>query len=442
MTSAEEPKPNWEQIEKDALAEKKALDAKKLLIEAQKLLDAAQAPVDPTKKSIDDKVAAANAAKALADAEKASADSKKAQADASLAALKAQIGDIPDSGFKGDVTLKDKAGVIEAALLSAKAVNVVSRKITEMITPERINAKTVLLLSASEIPNFQSLLSLRAQIQIVNGALNQSSALSDQADKADSGKKDIQTESVPIVAAAGLALDALNKAIGFFRTDYTVGGIDVTAEDSMLVNSLPSSLIARSPSVIVKLPALYNAQAVSSTFEKGIGLQLAGLTLLKTGLQSRVSHHEEVSAAHTEAAGKESDPEKKADVLKKANRHKVAADVLKAVINAYDAFYAKLVTADDKGVVALTNVIREEVLADALKEGALLLLVKVHKSGGAYYTKKSMWTFFGGMPFFNMGGVVGSFVLIDGTDGKVLASGVVPIHGGFVKANDLEEEVN
>jgi len=41
-----------------------------------------------------------------------------------------------------------------------------------------------------------------------------------------------------------------------------------------------------------------------------------------------------------------------------------------------------------------------------------------------------------------MGGVVGSFALIEGKDGNVLASGVVPIHGGFVKANDLEETVN
>jgi len=441
MTSAEEAKPNWEEIKKDALAEKEALDAQKQLIDARKLLEAAQAPADPAKKAIDDKVATANAAKALADAEKAAADSKKSQADASLAALKAQIGDIPASGFTGDVTVKDKAGVIEAALLSAKSVNVVSGKITAMIGPETIKGKIVLLYSASEVPIFQSLLSFRAQIAIVQNAFTQALSVSNDAEQQapDEGAK---MEFVPIVAAAGLALDALNKAIGFFRTDYTVGGIDVAIEDAMLVNSLASSLIAKNSTTKVRLPAVYNAQAVASTFGAGIGKQLTDMATEKARLQVKAIQHEKASAAYTEKAGKASDLGKKAELLNQAKVRKDAADALKAVINVYDAFYAKLVTADDKGALALTNVIREAVLADALQNGDLLLLVKVHKLGGAYYTKKNLLTFFGGMPFYHMGGVVGSFALIEGKDGNVLASGVVPIHGGFVKANDLEETVN
>ena len=46
------------------------------------------------------------------------------------------------------------------------------------------------------------------------------------------------------------------------------------------------------------------------------------------------------------------------------------------------------------------------------------------------------------MPFYHMGGVVVSFVLLNGADGSVEKSGVVPIHGGFVKADKVETHLN
>ena len=76
-----------------------------------------------------------------------------------------------------------------------------------------------------------------------------------------------------------------------------------------------------------------------------------------------------------------------------------------------------------------------------LKQGGQLLIVKIQKAGGAHYTKKNMWTLFGGMPFYHMGGVIVSFVLLDGAAGSVAKSGVVPIHGGFVKANKVETHI-
>jgi len=43
------------------------------------------------------------------------------------------------------------------------------------------------------------------------------------------------------------------------------------------------------------------------------------------------------------------------------------------------------------------------------------------------------------MPFFHMGGVVASYLLMDGKTGNVVRAGVVPVHGGFIKANDLQD---
>jgi hypothetical protein len=137
-------------------------------------------------------------------------------------------------------------------------------------------------------------------------------------------------------------------------------------------------------------------------------------------------------------AEKASEPEKAA-LRQKAEAHKAAAQSWKAAIALYEGVFAKLTAADDKALTPLTVVIREAVAVDALAAGTQLLLVKLHATGGGYYTKKNMLTFFGGMPFFHMGGVVASFALLDGKTGSVVAADVVPVHGGFVKANKVQK---
>lgn len=448
MASAQNPPPgetpqatpNWETIKKDADAEKAALDAKKQLLDARKALEAAEAPPDLTKKALDDKLAAAKAAKDLADAEKAAADARKAQADAALAAFKAKVGEVPASGYTGGVTLKEKAGIIEAALLAAKAVKTAAQRIVDAL-PQQPAKKIVVLYSAAEIPNFQALIVFRAQIALVNKGFADAQKASNDADRKAPVPPDFKLEFVPPAAAAGLTLEAVNKLLAFFRTDYTVGGVDLTSEDSLLVHALAGLIAGSNKNLDVQLPAVYSPGALSDA-GSGILNDLTTLSLLKTGAQDKANRHDKFSARFTEDAGKEADPEKKAALLDGAKTHKAAADTWKAAIGLYDSFFSKLTTVDDKGVAPLANVIREGVVADVLLKDNLLLLVKLQKFGGAYYTKKNMLTLFGGMPFFHMGGVVASFVLLDGKAGTVQGSGVIPVHGGFVKASDLSQRVN
>jgi hypothetical protein len=133
----------------------------------------------------------------------------------------------------------------------------------------------------------------------------------------------------------------------------------------------------------------------------------------------------------------------KADLLRKSKLHKDASDALKAAIGVYEGFFNKLSGPDDKGQVPLVTVIREDVLADVLaKDGSLLLVVKLQKSGGSYYTKRNLWTIFTGMQFYCSGGVVVSYALLQGNDGLVIASGLIPVLGGFVREGKLEETIN
>jgi hypothetical protein len=473
------PVTDWDKLKKDLDAEKAAVEAKKQLLEAKKALAAAESPSDPEKKAVEDKLAAVNAAKSLADAQKAAADSQKAleaataapdpgkkalddklaaakaakdladaqkaaadagkaQSESSLAAFKAKFGEVPASGFTGDVTLKDKAGVTEAALLAAKAVNTAAKVIVDALPAQTAN-QTILLYAAAEIPNFQALMAFRAQTSLVSKAFADARTASTDADAAAPEPGRFEMEAVPIAAAAGLGLDAVNKLLGFFRTDFTVGGIDVALEDSILVHSLAGLIVGAGKNLSVQLPSIYNPGALADT-GAGIISKLTGLSLLKETTLDRVKHHDTISARFTADADKETDATRKAALLENAKTHKDATGGLKAAAAFYDGFLGKLTAADDKGVVPLTNVIREGVIADALANGNLLMLVKIQKSGGAFYTKKNILTALGSMPFFHMGGVVASFVLLEGRTGNVLKSGVAPVHGGFIQADELPME--
>jgi hypothetical protein len=402
-------------------------------------------PVDPARKALEEKVAAAKAAKELADAEKAAADAQKAAADArkaqseaALAAFKASVGDVTASGYTGAVNLAEKAGTTEATLLAAKAVNTAAQRISEALPPGP--EKEIIILAMGEMPNFQPAILFRTQIAVYKKAFTEAQKISDAADKTAPEPSGFKLEAVPVAAAAGVALDALNKLLSYFRTDYKIGGIDLTLDDSVLIHSLAGVIADSNKRKGVKVLGFYNPAALSED-GSGILLELTNLSHLKTGSLERANRHDKLSGRFAEDAGKESDNQKKADFLNKAKTHKAAADALRLAASSYDNFSTKFTTADDKGGIPLANIIRDIAVFNALKDNDLLA-VKLQKFGGAYYTKNNIVTFFGGMPFFHMGGVVASYLLMDGATGTVLRSGVVPVHGGFIKANDLLGEVN
>ena len=126
---------------------------------------------------VDPRVAAANAATAVAQAEKAAAEARKAQAEAELAAFKAQAGEAPASGYKGDVALRDKAGTMEAALLAARATEIAAKEIAEAVAGAVAGVKVdggrapgILLFGAGEVPTFQAPVSFRAHRGLASAA--------------------------------------------------------------------------------------------------------------------------------------------------------------------------------------------------------------------------------------------------------------------------------
>lgn len=433
-TMADEQPNDWKKIKEEAEAEKAALDALRALEEARKGLADAQAPVNGDDAQLNAQVKAAQAAKTLADAEKAAADARKAEADAALAAFKAKIGEVPASGYTGDVTLKDKAGATEATLLASKAVEEAADRLATDLS-KHLKEASVVLYSAAELPSFDALLAFGARVRVVEGAFAEAQRTSSDADT-KAPEPAVGTETVvPVAAAAGLTLDAVNKLLGYFKTDYTVGGISLEQDDSLLIHALAGRLKGR-----VRLLGTYDP-AVLSTTTGGPFDKLTSLSTLKSFASQKAEGHARVAALFTKQAQAAADAPTKKAMGDKALLHTRAEAALKSAVSVYDSFFTSLTTAEAGGAAPLTDVLRQSALSKALMEGAKLLVVKLQSSGGSYYTRKNMWTFFGGMPFFHMGGVVASYVLIEGEDGHVIASDVVAVHGGFVRAGKVRDHL-
>ncbi len=422
--------------------QKELLEAQKALLEAQKALDKAKEPLTLTEKETQDKIAAAKAAKDLADAQKALSDSR-------LAEFKSSLGEVPQAPYTGSVDLKDKGSELPAALLAAKAVKAAASKIAgdlnKVLAGDAIGGsgkRTLIVFASSEVPTFQNLAAYRAQLLPVQRALK---AAIDESNKYKPEAVGPHLEVVPPpLGAAGFTLDAINKLVGFFRTDYTVGGAEVAFDDSVLVLEAANRFCE---SCDVKLPALYDPKAILQS-ETTIIDDLTTLSAQKIDAAGRAATHERYVESLNAMAAQEKDPAKKEEIAKKNQPiiaiHKEIADHLKQAISIYDQFFARMTTLNEKAnQIPIVAVAKEAAVFDALTtpEGkpAYLLVLHIHKSGGGYLIKKNFWTFFGSMPLYYLGGTVVTYALLNGPDGCVRKSGVVPIYGGWVKASGMQK---
>lgn len=412
-------------------AEKAAIEAELARDDAKKKLADSQTPIDPQIKAKEAALDASKSAKEIADAQ-------KARAEAEAAALKAKIGEVPQSGISGNVKLEQGAASFETALLAARAAVTASKLIADAVvqSASAVSGAKLLVFAAGEVPDFQAISVFFSQRTITLRALVDAVSLSDEATKAEAVSR---TESV---AAAGVALDAVTKLLGFFKSDFEVRGSEVTADHSLLARAVAGELLVllAGREVELHLKGTFNPSAlatVANTFEN----ELASLTFQRDKAAAALIDQERKSVdLQTKLSAITGDtPEEKEfkrPLGEQQKRHQVAADKLKAALTAYDTLVSKLASPDAN----LTALVRELDVWSTLNEPAnLLLLVKMDKAGGSNFTQKNLWTGIFGMPFKVMGGVIASYSLFQGSTGAVLASGVVPVHGGFSKVDEITQ---
>jgi len=403
--------------------------------------------------TVDPIIAAANQEKAIADAQKAAYDAQSAKSKAELDAIKARIGDIPASGYTGNVELKGNAGQMEASLLTSAAIVTASSEITRNLPCGK--TKTMFLFGPNELPSTQALMGFKAQLGLLEQAKSRAEDASKVAlvdgpleTKADLGQK--------FLPAAGAILEGGSKLLSYFKTEFTVGGVQTSFDDTIVIHALAGRLASSTKYKAIIVSSMFEQSKLTSTME----------TILKSTIKdqedSKSFHLKElaavkkytelVAAAEIEKKETENVPKKtktsdrslenavkKLSVANKGLKAHIFAEGLwQKAIDSYDAFFTKMLTANDKGDIPIAQVVRADALNATLQDG-YILVTKLQVHGGSYYTKKNIWTTFGEMPFYNSGGVAISYMLLDGASRTVLASGVVPVLGGFVKPSGIAE---
>lgn len=414
-------------MQERAEAQTKAVEAEKKLIDAQLALDEAKKKLAAAAAAPD----AAAQALATAKTEKELAEAQKAKADAQIAAFKAKFGGVPDSGIEGEVTLGDKAGSLEMGLLAYRALDAAAARVAESVKP-RLHDKTgkplkdasVYAFSATQVPNFQAVSTFMVQRAAVSEALK-------RADESAQAALAPQTETESFTPAmVGIALESITKLLGFFRSDFKVAGADITLDDVALVQAV----VGQGLGVLSHMPSMYSPAAVTGAPEivtrelSALSQQVSDSRKLAAKLDELIAQREKQAAASTDK------PSLKASLEREIAALRDITGRFKAATTAYDTLLGRLLAPDE----AAGTMLRDFAVFDALKKpGGHLLVLKVLRSGGSNYTEKNLWTFFGKMPFYVAGGTVVAFTLFKGDDGQVLASGVIPVHGGFESVKDV-----
>jgi tetratricopeptide (TPR) repeat protein len=427
--------------EKDLLdAQKAKLDAEKALADAQKALDQAKDSSAQQLNELQKAKALADAQKQLVDSQKALqqaqnssgqkltelqtqkslADAQKALANAETQATLARyIGDVKAGQYSGTVTMKDKAGTEEALLLGARAVKQGADKIAKAVKDK---ADKFYLFGAKEFPNFQRLLTFRFRKELIKKAFETAGIT-------------LRREELPVTPGmVSAGLDAFSKILGFFKTDYEIGGIDVKLDESLLIFSVAGRLAPKE----VLLPLTYEPSAQAGAVA-ALTNEMAELVRLRNQTADEVTRTKNLITDFEKKAADPQNAANKDTLLARAAALKPRLDQLNGVIALYDSFASSLTTPEaNTGSIPLAILAQEFAIDTALKETkAAVLLLRMDNSGGGYLLKKNLFTGLWAMPLYHMGGATVGYLLLSGPDGKVVAGDVYPIHGGFVRTDKI-----
>lgn len=412
-------------------AETAAINAETAHILAVRKLAEARAPLPPPSAAAKS-LAAAKLAKEIAEA-------RKVEAESDLAWLKASVGEMPAAGIAGAVELGERAGTMGSALLASKAMATAAETAASALSAH-IGAKdTVFVFPSGQILDLKALTGLRASNRILAGEFANAMHMLDSASAAQTAAIiPGNAQAAFAVPAVGLALDAVSRIAGYFRSDFKVGGTELAADHAAFAELLAGTLLAKTPEARIHLPAVYEALP-ESALDRFFSSEMAPLAKVcqeaLTKLDGAEKRMRDLSAELAQVAGATDEDKRRQQQLSgQLARMQAAFDRLKQVAGAYDALLDSLVASKD----SLDALVRQYALSDwPAQERILFLSARVQQAGGTHYTEKNLWTLFGAMPFHVMGGIVVSFSLFDARRGNLLVSRTIPVHSGFQPVKKL-----
>lgn len=421
-------------------AEKELLASELAKLKAQRELSQAQADATSANAKV-----AAETQTALANAEKAKSQAQKEALEAEVAATKAKLGVGLVQGttaVSGAVNAGTGAGNLESSLLAAKALNRAASEIRTAVGP----TESFIIFTGTARPNFGDLRLFEIKVDLAERGYKAATEALEAANKAYrevpkaaapkppatlTSEGPVRESLMGAAVTAGAALDTVAKLGSYFQSDYMVSAATVTGADSdLLAVSLASKLSK----------AWYPARWPPPAPKDAVRGVLGKLPELRdTSVEQIVQMLELQERVADEAAAEKNAGRKKAlEVV--STKYAAVAAAFTSANTAYDGLLTSLAEVDTGGVARVTRLMEQKAIHDALATDRKALIVNVAGAGGTTYTKKNLWTFFGGMPFYVSGGAIASYLVIDRT-GAIEKAGQLPLHSGYMKAVSVPDKL-
>jgi hypothetical protein len=397
------------------------INAKTAEINAQKAFDAANAAPDTRLTDVTSAAALAEAQKNLATAQ---TSTKIAQ----------QIGQVQSGSYSGAIDLKDKTGTVEARLLAAKAVDGAAERIARSVKEHADATHAIAVIPARSFVSFDTLYLYRLRRGLVERALESVLPPLVATTPASTGAP-VAGSAVAIPALVSSGLDALGKVLGFLKTDYQIGGIDVTLDEEIVISAVAGQLLSQKIQKVV-LPLTFMPQAQAKALGE-ITAEMSELLALRTrGVQAASKEKANITTLEASLSAEKDDAKKKI-LARDVEIAKTKLSDIEAAVALHDEFVGGLVATKEATAPTLRKIL-SELLIEQLSATHAILLVRLEATGGGYLIKKNMWTGLGSMPLYHMGGSAVSYVLLDPITSNVAAAGTHAVHGGFVKSQDMQ----
>lgn len=354
------------------------------------------------------------------------AESEKDLADKRQEAFLAKyIGTTTPGSYQGTVTAKDGVGKTEAALLASAALRKCADKIAASAKKASNGAVDFSIFDAKTFPDFVTLRGFRFQISLIEKRFGAAGVSAEKREPA--AARAAAMVALPATISAGLT--AVSDILGYLKTDYTVGDVNVELDDSMLVFCAAGAL--KKQGADVTLPLVYQSDPDGAAM-KELAAEFEKLELMRMQTSLEVQKVEGKIKSLTDAGVAEN-----ANEIAGLNQDLAK---LNTALKSYDDFINSLNSASGDGN-QLQTIMKELAVEQACKSRHVLL-VRLESSGGGYIIKKNLLTGLGKMPLYYSGGASASYALFEGNSGKVLGGDVVQAHGGCVNATRLASALN
>ncbi len=355
------------------------------------------------------------------------------QAEASLQANK--MGMVGNTSLSNEVSAGTISSDAEASLMASFAIQQGGRKVADKIAADCRNAHGTcdnIYILETDLSDY------RAAALTYHALLGKADAAMATAEKAYTTAKSCavpppskgQSHNMMVAAdvvagtvqknSVGLILDTLEDFGSHFANSYAYNALSATAVDADFQNAVAGELVSRGENVYFT-SAVYDTGA--STFD-------AEFKLYEDRYLTLVSDEVTCKAAITKLDAKDPLVVIYTNVITDIDSGKTEFNALLPWLTG---------TTDKAPEPPLVKVVAWEYLGPRINNTNASILTLAGKPVAAVYTKKGLWSFFGGPQLYASGGASINYRLTSAVDGRLIGAGIVPVDSGYRSINQVQK---